>query len=77
MKLKKEDQSVVTSFLFRMWSTMPMEGVTETKFSRAWRNDHPETVPLGDPPYKQPPNPDTRQIPTRACWHEPDIAVFC
>jgi hypothetical protein len=33
MKLKKrEDQSVNTSFLFRMRSKIPMEGVTETKF---------------------------------------------
>jgi hypothetical protein len=23
--------------------------------------------PLGDSPHKQPPNPDTRQMPTRAC----------
>jgi hypothetical protein len=32
MKLKKEDQSVDTSFLIRMGNKMPMEGVTETKF---------------------------------------------
>jgi hypothetical protein len=32
MKLKKEDQSVDTSFLLRMGSTIPMEGVTETNF---------------------------------------------
>jgi hypothetical protein len=33
MKLKKkEDQSVDTSFLLRMWNKVPMEGVTETKF---------------------------------------------
>jgi hypothetical protein len=33
MKLKKkEDQSVDTSFLIRMWNKMPKEGVTETKF---------------------------------------------
>jgi hypothetical protein len=33
MKLKKkEDQSVDTSFLFRMGNKIPMEGVTETKF---------------------------------------------
>jgi hypothetical protein len=30
---------------------------------------------LGNPPHKQPPNPDTRQMPTRTCWQEPDIAV--
>jgi hypothetical protein len=32
MKLKKEDQSVETSLLLRMWNKIPMEGVTETKF---------------------------------------------
>jgi hypothetical protein len=33
MKLnKKEDQSVNTSFLLRMGTKIPMEGVTETKF---------------------------------------------
>ena len=33
MKLKKkEDQSVDTSFLFRMENKIPMEKVTETKF---------------------------------------------
>jgi hypothetical protein len=29
---KKEDQSVDTSFLLRMRSKIPMEGLTETKF---------------------------------------------
>ena len=28
---KKEDQSVVSSFLFRIGNKIPMEGVTETK----------------------------------------------
>ena len=32
MKLKKEDQSVDTSFLLRMGNKIPMQGVTETKF---------------------------------------------
>ena len=32
MKLKKEDQSVDTSFLLTMGEKIPMEGVTETKF---------------------------------------------
>ena len=40
-------------------------------------NDHPETAPLGDPLHKHPPNPDTRQMPTRACWQESDIVVSC
>jgi hypothetical protein len=34
MKLKKrEDQSVDTSFFLRMGNKIPMEGVTETKFT--------------------------------------------
>jgi hypothetical protein len=32
MKLKKEDQSMDTSFLLRMGKKISMEGVTETKF---------------------------------------------
>ena len=32
MKLKKEDQSVDTSFLFRMGNKIHMEGIAETKF---------------------------------------------
>jgi hypothetical protein len=32
MKLKKEDQSVDTSFLLRSGKEIPMKGVTETKF---------------------------------------------
>jgi hypothetical protein len=61
MKLKKkENQSVDTSFLLRLGNKIPMEGVTETKFGA-------ETASVGDPPHKQPPNPDTRQMPTRAC----------
>jgi hypothetical protein len=26
-----------------------------------------KTAPFGNPPHKQPPNPDTRQMPTKAC----------
>jgi hypothetical protein len=32
MKIKKEDQSMDTSFLPRIGNKIPMEGVTETKF---------------------------------------------
>jgi hypothetical protein len=32
MQLKKQDQSVDTSFLLRRGNKIPMEGVTETKF---------------------------------------------
>ena len=69
MKLmKKEDQSVDTSLLLRMGNKIHMEGVTETKFGAEPEGmTIPETAPLGDAPHKQPPNPDTRQMPTRAC----------
>jgi hypothetical protein len=60
MKLKKkEDQSVDTMILLRRGNKIPLEGVTETVWSRDRRNDHPETAPPGDPFHKQPPNPDT------------------
>jgi hypothetical protein len=54
------------------------EGVMETEFriqSRARRNDDPGLAPLADPPHKQPPNPDNRQMPKIACLQEPSIAV--
>ena len=73
---KEEDQSVDTSFLLRMGNKIPMEGVTETKCG-VETEDHPETAPLGDLSHKQPPNPDTRQMPTRACLQEPYIDVSC
>jgi hypothetical protein len=60
MKLKKkEDQSMDTSVLLRRGNKIPMGGHTEKVWSRDWRNDHPETVPLGDPFHIQSPNPDT------------------
>jgi hypothetical protein len=43
--------------------------------SRSWRNDCPETALLGDTHHKPPPTPDTMQMPARACWQGPDIAV--
>jgi hypothetical protein len=36
-----------------------MEGVTETKFRAKPEGTTIQTVPLGDPAHKQPPNPDT------------------
>jgi hypothetical protein len=76
MKLqKKEEQNEDTSFLLRMGNKIPIGG--DIVQSRAWGNDHSETAPLGVPPHKQPPNPVTRQMPTRACWQEPNIAVSC
>jgi hypothetical protein len=50
---------MATFFLLRRWNKIPMEGVRDKVQGRDWRNDNPETVPPGDPSYKQPPNPDT------------------
>jgi hypothetical protein len=67
MKLKKkEDQSVDSLILLRRGNKIPMKGVTETKFRADRRNDHPETALPGDSAHKQPPNPDTGQMPIRA-----------
>jgi hypothetical protein len=46
MKLKKEYQSVDTSFLLRMGNKIPMEGVTETKGRAIQRLPHPEIYPI-------------------------------
>ena len=43
-----------------------MDGVTETKFRAEPEGMTIQTAALGDPRHKQPPNPDTRQIPTGA-----------
>jgi hypothetical protein len=61
MKLKKkEDQTMDTSFLFRMGKKIPMEGVTETKFgAEAKRRIIQSLSYLGDPSHIQPLNPDT------------------
>jgi hypothetical protein len=55
MKLKKkEEQSVDTSFLLRMGSEIPMEGVTETMFGAQMegrtiqRLPHPEIHPINN-----------------------------
>ena len=69
MKLKnKEDQSVDASFYLRMGNKIPMVGVTETKFRAEPEGMTIHRVPhLGFHPHKQPPNPDIRQMPRRAC----------
>ena len=60
MKLKKIlDQSVDTSILLRRGNKIPMEGITETVWSKDWRHNHPETAPPRDPSHIQPSNPDT------------------
>jgi hypothetical protein len=58
MKLKKkEDQSVDTLFLLRMGNKIPMEGVTETKFSAEMEGKTTQRLP--HPSHIQPPNTDT------------------
>jgi hypothetical protein len=67
MKLKKEDQSVDTLSLLRMWNKIPMEGVTETKFRAETEGMTIQKLPhLGNPSHKQLPNP-LLQMPTKAC----------
>jgi hypothetical protein len=46
MKLKKEYQSVDTSFFFRMGNKIPMEGVTETKFRVEMEERTMQRLPL-------------------------------
>jgi hypothetical protein len=48
-----------TSFLLRIGNKIPMEGVTETIWSRDKRVDHPETAPSRDPSHNKSPNADT------------------
>jgi hypothetical protein len=68
MKLKKkEEQSVDNSFLLRMGNEIPIEGVTETKFKQSLKEKPFRDYSTPDLSHKQPPNPDTRQISTRAC----------
>ena len=60
MKLKKEDQSVDTSFLLRIGNKIPMEGVTETKFGAKTKGWTIQRLPhLGIHPIIKPPNADT------------------
>ena len=60
MKLKKkEDQSVNTSFLLKMWNKIPMKGVSETKFGANMKGWTIQRLPTRDPSHNQPPNPDT------------------
>jgi hypothetical protein len=45
MKLKKDDQSVDTSFLLRMGNKIPMEGVIETMFGAETEGRTIEALP--------------------------------
>ena len=77
MKLKKkEDQSVDTSFLLRRRNKIPMEGVTETKFGAEMGGRTIQRLPY--PGIHLINNHQTQtllQMPRRACWQEPDIAL--
>ena len=53
---KKEDQSVDASILLRKGRKYPWKVLHRQS---DLRNDHPETVPPGDPSHKQPTKPDT------------------
>ena len=77
MKLKKkEDQSVDTSFLLRTGSKIPMEGVTETKFGAEPEETTIQRLPhLGIHPINNHQIQTLWQMPIRAWWQEPDIAV--
>jgi hypothetical protein len=52
--MKKEHQSVDSSFLLRLWNTIPMEGVTEIKLRAelegrtVQRLLHPEIHPINN-----------------------------
>ena len=63
MKLKKkEDQSADISFLLRMGNKIPMDRVTETKFSVDPEGIFQRMPHLGIQPIKQPPNPVTKKL---------------
>jgi hypothetical protein len=77
MKLKKkEDQSVDISFLLGMGNKIPIEGVTETKFRAETEGMTMQKLPhLGIHLINNHQTQTLLQIPIRACWQEPDIAV--
>ena len=68
MKLKKnEDQSVDTSFLFRIWNKIPMEAVTETKVGAETEGMTIQKLPhLGIHPINNHQTQILLQMPTRA-----------
>jgi hypothetical protein len=69
MKLKKkEDQSVDTSNLLRRGNTMPMEGVTETKFRAETEGMNIQRLPkLGINPINNHQIQSLLLMPARAC----------
>ena len=69
MKLKKkENQSVHTSFLLRIWNKIPMEGVTETKCEAETEGMTIQRLPhLGIHPINNHQTQKLLWMPTRAC----------
>jgi hypothetical protein len=69
MKLKKkEDQSMDTSFLFRMEDKIPMEGVTETKFGAETEERTIQRLPqLGIHPINKHQTQTLLHMPARFC----------
>jgi hypothetical protein len=78
MKLKKkEDQSMETSNLLRRWKKIPMEGVIETMCGAETEGMAIQRLPhLGIHPTYNHQTQTLFWMPTRACWQEPEIAVF-
>jgi hypothetical protein len=76
MKLKEEDQSVDTLILLKRGNKILIEGVTETKFRTETETMTVQTLPhLRINSIKNHQTQTLLQMPTRACWQEPDIAV--
>ena len=77
MKLKKkEDQSMDTSILLWRGNKIPMEGITETKCGAETEGmTIQRLLHLGIHPINKHQTQTLLQMPTRACWQEPDIAV--
>jgi hypothetical protein len=62
---KKEDQSMDTSLLLRMWNKILMEGVTETNFGAETEGRTIQRLP----------QPGIHLTQTQTLWHMPDR--FC
>jgi hypothetical protein len=78
MKLKKEDQSVDTSFLLRVESKIPMERVTETKFRAETEGRTIQRLPhLGIHSIYKHQTQTLLHMPERFYWQDPDIAISC
>ena len=78
MKLKKEDQSVDSSFLLRMGNKIPMEGVTGTKFRAEAEERTIQRLPYpGIHPINSHQTQTLLHMPTRFCWQDPAIVVSC